>query len=43
MFPEPKFIEIYCIADDFCKDFALQQENIYLRIRRPIIVTTLTV
>ena len=27
MFPEFKVTEIYCIADDFCKEFALQQEK----------------
>ena len=29
MFPESKVTEIYCMADDFCKEFALQQEKIY--------------
>ena len=27
MFPESKVTEIYCTADDFCKEFALQQEK----------------
>lgn len=27
MFSESKVTEIYCIADDFCKEFAFQQEN----------------
>lgn len=27
MFPEVKVTEIYCIADDFCKEFTLQQEK----------------
>ena len=27
MFPEPKVTEIYCMADDFCKEFTLQQEK----------------
>ena len=27
MFSEFKVTEIYCIADDFCKEFALQQEK----------------
>ena len=27
MFPESKVTEIYCMADDFCKEFALQQEK----------------
>lgn len=24
MFPEVKITEIYCLADDFCKEFSLQ-------------------
>ena len=27
MFTESKVIEIYCMADDFCKEFTLQQEK----------------
>ncbi len=27
MFPEDKVTEIYCMADDFCKEFAKVQEN----------------
>lgn len=27
MFSEAKVIEIYCLADDFCHEFALQQEK----------------
>lgn len=27
MFSEAKVTEIYCMADDFCKEFALQQEK----------------
>ena len=27
MFPETKVTEIYCIADDFYKEFALQQKK----------------
>lgn len=27
MFTESKVTEIYCMADDFCKEFAVQQEN----------------
>ena len=27
MFPESKVTEIYCMADDFCKEFALQQKK----------------
>ena len=26
MFSEAKVTEIYCLADDFCKEFALQQK-----------------
>lgn len=26
MFSESKVTEIYCMTDDFCKEFALQQE-----------------
>lgn len=29
MFSESKVTEIYCMADDFCKEFVLQQEKIY--------------
>ena len=28
MFSASKVTEIYCNADDFCKEFTLQQENI---------------
>ena len=31
MFPEHKVTEIYCMADDFCKKFTLQQENLCLK------------
>ena len=27
MFPESGVTEIYCMADDFCKEFAVQQEK----------------
>ena len=27
MFPESKVTEIYCMADDFCKEFVLQQRS----------------
>ena len=43
MFPESKVTEIYCMADDFCKEFTLQQKNIWLRIRKPSIATNPTV
>ena len=29
MFSEVKVTEIYCMADDFCKEFAKVQEKIY--------------
>ncbi len=32
MFSEAKVTEIYCITDDFCKEFALQQEKYMLKI-----------
>ena len=28
MFSEAKVTEIYCLADDFCKEFAKYQENL---------------
>ena len=30
MFSEAKVTEIYCMADDFCKEFALQQKKYML-------------
>jgi hypothetical protein len=30
MFPESKVTGIYCMADDFCKEFSLQQEKYML-------------
>ena len=30
MFTESKITEIYCTADDFCKEFAIQQEKYML-------------
>ena len=27
MFPESKVTEIYCMTDDFCKEFSFQQEK----------------
>ena len=27
MFPESKVKEIYCMTDDFCEEFVLQQEK----------------
>ena len=29
MFTESKITEIYCMADDFCKEFSFQQGKIY--------------
>ena len=31
MFSEAKVSEIYCLADDFCKEFARHQENYILK------------
>lgn len=31
MFPESKGTEIYCIADDFCKEFVLRPEKYMLK------------
>lgn len=33
MFSEAKVTEIYCMADDFCKEFAKIQENTWLTTR----------
>lgn len=38
MFPKPKITEIYCMADDFCKEFVLQQEK-YIEDKNTSIVT----
>ena len=32
MFPESKVTEIYCMADDFCKEFTLQQEKYMIEL-----------
>ena len=37
MFPESKVTEIYCMADDFCKEFTLQQEKYMIKDRKIII------
>lgn len=29
MFSESKVTESFCVADDFCKDFSLQEKKIY--------------
>ena len=31
MFPESKVTEIYCMADDFCKEFTLQQKKYMIK------------
>ena len=31
MFLEAKVTEIYCMADNFCKEFAVQQEKYMLK------------
>ena len=33
MFSESKITEIYCMADDFCKEFSFQQEKYGTYIR----------
>lgn len=33
MFSEDKVTGIYCMADDFCKEFAKVQENTWLKTR----------
>lgn len=43
MFSEAKVTDIYYMADDFCKEFAVQQKNIWLRINFLSIVTNTTV
>ena len=32
MFPESKVTEIYCVADDFCKDFTFHQEKYMINV-----------
>ena len=34
MFPESKVTEIYCMADDFCKEFMGHRTKRILRIER---------
>ena len=43
MFPESTVTEIYCMADDFCKEFTFQQEKYMIEDRRLVTVTSLTV
>ena len=42
MFPESKVTEIYCMADDFCKEFALQQEKYMIEDSKRSIATSPT-
>lgn len=42
MFSETKVTEIYCMADDFCKEFAIVQKNIWLKTRSISIGTSRT-
>ena len=34
MFPESKVTEIYCMADDFCKEFTFQQEKYMIEYKK---------
>ena len=43
MFPESKVTEIYCMADDFCKVFTLQQEKYMFEDKNISIARKLTV
>ncbi|SDH52135.1 hypothetical protein SAMN05192582_100765 [Bacteroides ovatus] len=43
MFSEAKVTEIYCMGDDFCKEFTLQQENRWSKIQLLSIGTNRTV
>jgi len=40
MFTESKVTEIYCMSDDFCKEFTSEQKNIWLQISIVGIVTS---
>lgn len=35
MFPVPKVKEIFCMGDDFCKEFTLRQEKILCDLSKP--------
>lgn len=37
MFSEAKVTEIYCLADDFCKEFAMQQEKYMIEEKSPVV------
>ena len=34
MFPKSKVTEIYCMADDFCKEFTFQREKYVIEYKR---------
>ena len=36
MFSESKITEIYCMADDFCKEFSFQQEKYMIEHYCPV-------
>lgn len=42
MFSESKVTELFCVADDFCKDFSLQEKK-YMNTRKLDIVTSLII
>ena len=42
MSSEAKVTEIYCMADDFCKEFALQQEKYMVRVDSDVSGTIIT-
>ena len=39
MFPESKVTEIYCMADDFCKEFTLQQEKYMIKAASALVAS----
>ncbi len=41
MFPETKVTEIYCMADDFCKELYCNKKNLWLKARVASIATNL--
>ena len=41
MFSEVKVTEIYCMADDFCKEFTVQRANTWLQTVYAIVCTNL--
>ena len=42
MFRKSQITEIYCIADDFCKEFALQEEKYMIEYKKTDIATNPT-